>query len=151
MSQGSTPPKPAVLALADGTVYRGQAFGAETVGVGEVCFNTSLTGYQEILTDPSYRGQTVLLTQPHIGNYGVNSEDEESTRLWLSGLIVREACQRASNFRSGGELSDYLIQHDIHHRGQVHAMLSDAGVDPPQLDDFYLDFGRVPSAQIFWE
>ncbi len=76
-------------------------------------FNTSMTGYQEILTDPSYRGQTVLLTQPHIGNYGVNSEDEESTKLWLSGLVVREACKRASNFRSGAELSDYLIQHGV--------------------------------------
>src|SRR5262245_55645646 len=72
-----------------------------------------MTGYQEILTDPSYRGQTVLLTQPHIGNYGVNSEDEESTRLWLSGLVVREACAHASNFRSGTELSDYLAQHGV--------------------------------------
>jgi len=72
-----------------------------------------MTGYQEILTDPSYRGQTVLLTQPHIGNYGVSNEDEESSRLWLSGLVVREACQRASNFRSGSELHDYLEQHGI--------------------------------------
>src|SRR5262249_6751899 len=72
-----------------------------------------MTGYQEILTDPSYRGQTVLLTQPHIGNYGVNSEDEESTKLWLSALIVREACGRASNFRSGTELSEYLAQHGV--------------------------------------
>ncbi|MHC5065358.1 MAG: glutamine-hydrolyzing carbamoyl-phosphate synthase small subunit, partial [Planctomycetota bacterium] len=81
--------------------------------IGELVFNTSITGYQEILTDPSYRGQTVLLTQPHIGNYGINSEDEESNRIWMSGLVVREACGRASNFRSGGELSDYLIQHGV--------------------------------------
>ncbi|HIE70428.1 MAG TPA: carbamoyl phosphate synthase small subunit, partial [Planctomycetes bacterium] len=82
-------------------------------GFGELVFNTSMTGYQEILTDPSYRGQTVLLTQPHIGNYGVSSEDEESGKLWLSGLVVREACRRASNFRSGSELTDYLDQHDV--------------------------------------
>ena len=99
--------------LEDGTVLRGRSFGASCDTIGELVFNTSISGYQEILTDPSYRGQTVLLTQPHIGNYGVNSEDEESSRLWLSGLIVREACQRASNFRSGGELSDYLVQHGV--------------------------------------
>jgi len=91
----------------------GRGFGAATDSFGELVFNTSMTGYQEILTDPSYRGQTVLLTQPHIGNYGVNSEDEESSKLWLSGLVVREACHRASNFRSGAELSDYLEQHGV--------------------------------------
>jgi carbamoyl-phosphate synthase small subunit len=104
---------PARLALEDGTVLVGRGFGAPTESVGELVFNTSMTGYQEILTDPSYRGQTVLLTQPHIGNYGVSSEDEESAKLWLSGLVVREACARASNFRSGAELSDYLAQHGV--------------------------------------
>ena len=104
---------PARLALEDGTVLLGRGFGAANDSVGELVFNTSMSGYQEILTDPSYRGQAVMLTQPHIGNYGVNSEDEESTRLWLSALIVREACQRASNFRSGAELSDYLAQHGV--------------------------------------
>ncbi len=107
------PRKPARLVLEDGTVLTGRSIGAHRDSIGELVFNTSITGYQEILTDPSYRGQTVLLTQPHIGNYGVNGEDEESSRLWLSGLIVREACERASNFRSGGELSAYLIQHDV--------------------------------------
>ena len=91
----------------------GRGFGSDQDGFGELVFNTSMTGYQEILTDPSYRGQTVLLTQPHIGNYGVSSEDEESGKLWLSGLVVREACQRASNFRSGSELHDYLDQHGV--------------------------------------
>ena len=91
----------------------GRGFGAANELVGELVFNTSMYGYQEILTDPSYRGQTVLLTQPHIGNYGVNSEDEESGKLWLSGLVVREACERASNFRSATELSDYLAQHGV--------------------------------------
>ena len=99
--------------LEDGTVLVGRGFGAATDSVGELVFNTSMTGYQEILTDPSYRGQTVLLTQPHIGNYGVNHEDEESAKLWLSGLVVREACERASNFRSAMELSDYLAQHGV--------------------------------------
>ncbi len=101
------------LALEDGTVLSGRGFGAATESVGELVFNTSMIGYQEILTDPSYRGQTVLLTQPHIGNYGVNSEDEESAKLWLSGLVIRELCERASNARSGAELSDYLAQHGV--------------------------------------
>ena len=105
--------KPARLILEDGTVLHGRAFGAEVESIAELVFNTSITGYQEILTDPSYRGQTVLLTQPHIGNYGVNSEDEESAHIWTSGLIVREACGRGSNFRSGGDLSEYLAQHGV--------------------------------------
>ena len=104
---------PARLVLENGTVLRGRGFGAAADSFGELVFNTSMIGYQEILTDPSYRGQTVLLTQPHIGNYGVNSEDEESAKLWLSGLVVREACARASNARSGAELSDYLAQHGV--------------------------------------
>ena len=104
---------PARLVLEDGTVLNGRSFGAPVDSIGELVFNTSITGYQEIITDPSYRGQTVLLTQPHIGNYGINSEDEESSHLWLSGLVVREACGRSSNFRSGGELGDYLVQHDV--------------------------------------
>ena len=93
------------LVLEDGTVMRGSAFGAKRDTIGELVFNTSLSGYQEMLPDPSYRGQTVLLTNPHIGNYGVNGEDEESTKLWLSGLVVREACVRSSNFRAAGDLS----------------------------------------------
>jgi carbamoyl-phosphate synthase small subunit len=105
--------KPARLALEDGTVLVGGGFGADADSIGELVFNTSMTGYQEILTDPSYRGQTVLLTQPHIGNYGVNSEDEESAKLWLSGLVVREVCERASNFRSGTEIDAYLAQHGV--------------------------------------
>jgi carbamoyl-phosphate synthase small subunit len=101
------------LALEDGTVLTGNGFGAATESVGELVFNTSMIGYQEILSDPSYRGQTVLLTQPHIGNYGVSSEDEESGKLWLSGLVVRELCERASNFRSATELGDYMLQHGV--------------------------------------
>ncbi len=106
-------PRSARLVLEDGTVLSGRGFGAAVDSVGELVFNTSMTGYQEILSDPSYRGQTVLLTQPHIGNYGVNSEDEESTKVWTSGLVVRESSSRASNFRSGSELSNYLEQHGV--------------------------------------
>ena len=81
----------AVLALEDGTVFRGRGFGARAEACGEVCFNTSMTGYQEILTDPSYKGQIVTMTYPLIGNYGCNDEDVESRRPWVNGLIVKEA------------------------------------------------------------
>lgn len=99
---------PAKLALEDGTVFSGAAFGAKGEVDGEVCFNTSMTGYQEILTDPSYRGQIVAMTYPEIGNYGVNNEDVESEHPHLAGFIVRELSRTASNFRSTGGLSDYL-------------------------------------------
>ncbi len=99
----------AILALADGTVFKGKAFGAPGVTeTGEVVFNTSMTGYQEILTDPSYTRQLVTLTYPHIGNYGTNSEDFESDRIYASGLIIRDLSLTASNFRSEQSLSDFL-------------------------------------------
>lgn len=104
---------PAKLALEDGTVYTGQAFGAAGEVDGEVCFNTSMTGYQEILTDPSYRGQIVAMTYPEIGNYGVNDEDRESERPHLAGFIVREASRITSNFRAGGGLNEYLQRWNI--------------------------------------
>jgi carbamoyl-phosphate synthase small subunit len=103
----------AKLALEDGKVFTGKAFGAQGEIDGEVVFNTSMTGYQEILTDPSYRGQIVTMTYPQIGNYGVNEEDVESRKLFLSGFIVRENSRIASNFRSNGELGDYLEKHGI--------------------------------------
>ena len=103
----------AKLALEDGTVLTGEAFGARGEVEGEVCFNTSMTGYQEILTDPSYRGQIVTMTYPEIGNYGVNAEDVESRRPFLAGFVVRERSRRASNFRADGELDEYLRQHGI--------------------------------------
>src|SRR6185437_10374197 len=99
---------PAVLALADGTVFRGRAIGAAGSAVGEVVFNTSMTGYQEILTDPSYNGQIVTLTYPHIGNTGVNLEDVESSRIHAAGLVVRDCSLRVSNFRATQSLPDYL-------------------------------------------
>jgi carbamoyl-phosphate synthase small subunit len=99
---------PAILALADGTVFRGQSIGADGSSAGEVVFNTSMTGYQEILTDPSYCRQIVTLTYPHIGNTGVNPEDVESGRVYASGLVIRDLPLLASNWRRTRDLSDYL-------------------------------------------
>jgi carbamoyl-phosphate synthase small subunit len=103
----------AKLALEDGTVFTGTSIGADGEVDGEVCFNTSMTGYQEILTDPSYRGQIVTMTYPQIGNYGVNAEDVESGRPQLAGFVVREHSRTQSNFRSEQSLSEYLKQHNI--------------------------------------
>ena len=104
--KGSAPP--AILALADGTVYVGDAIGATGATVGEVVFNTAMTGYQEILTDPSYCQQIVTLTYPHIGNYGVNEQDVEASRVYAAGLIIKDLPQLASNFRQDMSLADYL-------------------------------------------
>ena len=106
--KGTTPP--AILALADGTVYIGNSIGAPGSTVGEVVFNTSMTGYQEILTDPSYCQQIVTLTYPHIGSYGTNPEDVESDRVHAAGLIIRDLPMVASNFRSTATLSEYLVR-----------------------------------------
>src|SRR5947208_15770523 len=103
----------AKLALEDGTVFTGRAFGARGEVDGEVVFNTSMTGYQEVLTDPSYHGQIVAMTYPLIGNYGVNPEDAESGRPWVRGFVVRELSRLASNHRAHGTLDDYLIEHGI--------------------------------------
>jgi carbamoyl-phosphate synthase small subunit len=105
--------KPAKLALEDGTVYQGTSFGAEGEVDGEACFNTSMTGYQEILTDPSYRGQIVAMTYTQMGNYGVNREDVESAKPHLAGFIVKEFADRPSNFRSEESLDAYLKRHGI--------------------------------------
>jgi len=105
--KGSTPP--AILALADGTVYIGNSIGAAGSTVGEVVFNTSMTGYQEILTDPSYCQQIVTLTYPHIGNYGVNPEDVESHKVFAAGLIIKDLPLVASNFRKTQTLTEYLV------------------------------------------
>jgi carbamoyl-phosphate synthase small subunit len=101
---------PAVLALADGTVFHGTSIGATGRTVGEVVFNTALTGYQEILTDPSYCQQIVTLTYPHIGNYGVNAEDVESRQVFAAGLVIKDLPVRVSNFRAGLTLSEYLVR-----------------------------------------
>tara|TARA_B110000285_G_scaffold53591_1_gene61114 strand:- start:420 stop:1556 length:1137 start_codon:yes stop_codon:yes gene_type:complete len=103
----------ALLALADGTIFRGTAIGADGTSVGEVVFNTALTGYQEIITDPSYARQIVTLTYPHIGNTGVNKEDEESDQIWAAGLVIRDLPLLTSNFRSEQNLDDYLKEKNI--------------------------------------
>jgi carbamoyl-phosphate synthase small subunit len=103
----------AKLALEDGTVYTGRAFGARGETAGEVVFNTSMTGYQEVLTDPSYKGQIVTMTYPLIGNYGVNADDRESGRPQVEGFVVRELTRIPSNFRSQESLDDYLLRHGV--------------------------------------
>ncbi|PMB53977.1 carbamoyl phosphate synthase small subunit [Fischerella thermalis CCMEE 5201] len=104
---------PALLVLADGTTYRGWSFGAIGTAIGEVVFNTGMTGYQEVLTDPSYCGQIVVFTYPELGNTGVNPEDEESARPQVRGAIARNICTRPSNWRCSQSLPDYLKQHQI--------------------------------------
>ena len=105
--------KPALLALEDGTLFRGESIGADGHAQGEVVFNTSITGYQEILTDPSYCRQIVTLTYPHIGNAGVNPGDEEAARIHASGLVVRDCPRLPSNWRSRQSLDDYLRERGI--------------------------------------
>lgn len=104
---------PAILALEDGSIFRGVAIGATGQSTGEVVFNTSMTGYQEILTDPSYAHQIVTLTYPHIGNTGTNSEDEESAFIWSAGLVIRDLPLLASNWRNTQPLDEYLIANNV--------------------------------------
>jgi len=140
--------RPAVLALADGTVFHGEAFGATGEATGELVFNTSMTGYQEILTDPSYDGQLVAMTYPEIGNVGVNREDVESRKPWVRGFIVREYREAPSSWRAEQPLGAYLAQHGIpgiqcidtralvrHLReaGSQEAVLSSADLDSARL------------------
>ncbi len=105
--------QPAILVLADGSVFRGLSIGADGITTGEVVFNTAMTGYQEILTDPSYSRQIVTLTYPHIGNTGINPEDVESDRIHAAGLVVRDVPRLYSNFRAGSSLTDYLKSQNI--------------------------------------
>ena len=104
---------PAILALADGSIFKGIAIGAAGHSVGEVVFNTAMTGYQEILTDPSYAKQIVTLTYPHIGNTGTTAEDEEAAEIWSAGLVIRDLPLLASNFRNEQSLQDYLVSKNI--------------------------------------
>src|SRR5512132_2218568 len=104
---------PALLALEDGRTFRGRSWAAEGESAGEMVFNTSMTGYQEVLTDPSYAGQIVCMTYPLIGNYGVNSDDEESDRPWVEGFAVREASRMASSWRADETLDAYLKRWNI--------------------------------------
>lgn len=105
--------QPALVALADGTCFEGISVGATGETLAEMVFNTSMTGYQEILTDPSYAGQMVTMTYPHIGNYGVNAEDEESTQPHVRALMMKSCCRRPSNHRATASLDEYLQEHDV--------------------------------------
>jgi len=139
---------PALLALEDGTLWQGRGFGVSGDAFGEIVFNTSLTGYQEILTDPSYHGQIVTMTMPHIGNYGVTPEDDESDRVWAAGLVVRSLSPMVSSWRARQSLPDYLAERGVvaisevetraltrHIRthGAMRAALSTADPDPERL------------------
>ena len=107
---------PALLVLADGEVFEGEAIGAtpaDGVATGELVFNTVLSGYQEVITDPSYAGQAIAFTYPHIGNYGVTAEDEEASRPWCRGVVVRDLTARPSNWRATGALEDFLVHHGV--------------------------------------
>jgi carbamoyl-phosphate synthase small subunit len=138
----------AILVLEDGRTFHGASFGAVGETFGEMVFNTSMTGYQEILTDPSYAGQIVCMTYPLIGNYGVNEDDVESRRPWVEGFVVREASRIRSNWRSTESLDDYLKEHDIvgiehidtralvrhiRDKGAMRAAISSVDVDPESL------------------
>ena len=103
----------AILALEDGRIFEGMAFGVPGEHCGEVVFNTGMTGYQEVLTDPSYEGQIVVMTYPLIGNYGINDEDSESRSIWLEGFVVKELCRKPSNWRSEKDLESFLKDHNI--------------------------------------
>ncbi|WP_342118161.1 glutamine-hydrolyzing carbamoyl-phosphate synthase small subunit [Pseudoduganella sp. OTU4001] len=133
----SGPAVPAILALADGTIFKGISIGAAGHTTGEVVFNTSITGYQEILTDPSYSRQIVTLTYPHIGNYGINTEDVEASKVHAAGLIIRDLPLVASNFRSHQSLSDYLKAENI---------VAIAGIDTRKLTRILREKGAQAGA-----
>jgi carbamoyl-phosphate synthase small subunit len=138
----------AILALADGTVFEGRALGYAGDTCGEVVFNTAMTGYQEVLTDPSYKGQIVTMTCPHIGNYGVTSEDDESRRVWAEGFIIKESSSLASNWRSKHRLDEFLKQakvvalegidtraltRHLREKGAQQGMISHTDLDPRRV------------------
>lgn len=133
---------PAILALADGTIFRGVSIGVPGHTVAEVVFNTSMTGYQEILTDPSYAGQTVMLTYPHIGNTGVNPEDVEANRVYAAGLVVRDCPARVSNFRATQSLPEYL---------NAQGIVAIAGIDTRKLTRILRESGAQGSCILVGE
>jgi carbamoyl-phosphate synthase small subunit len=130
----------AFLILEDGTGFEGKMFGYETETTGEAVFNTSMSGYQEVLTDPSYCGQIVAMTYPMIGNYGVNSEDVESDRIQVAGFVVKEYCRNYSNFRATGSLADYLKE------GKISAI---EGIDTRKLTRYIRDKGAMRAGIFF--
>jgi len=129
--------KPGFVALADGTVLAGIAVGTHGVVTGELVFNTAMAGYQEIITDPSYAGQVITFTSPHIGNYGVNHSDEQDDRVHASGLVMRSLSRQPSSWRSEGSLEEYLIAHGV---------VAVTGVDTRRLTRRIRQFGAMPVA-----
>ena len=129
--------RPALVCTADGAVFRGKAVGEDGVTTGEAVFNTSMTGYQEILTDPSYSGQVVVMTSPHIGNYGVSPDDDQSDAPAVSGFVVRSMSRRDSNWRSAGTISEYLKSNSV---------VAVADVDTRRLTRHLRDSGAMPVA-----
>src|SRR5690242_8570869 len=127
----------AALVLADGTVFWGRGLGATGQAVGEVCFNTSITGYQEIVTDPSYAGQIITFTYPHIGNYGINERDDEARLPHCRGVIVRDLARRPSNWRATEDLDGFLRRHNI---------AAIAGIDTRRLTRHIRTAGAIPGA-----
>lgn len=128
--------QPAILVLADGTVFEGQSVGAQGDGVGELVFNTAMTGYQEMLTDPSYARQIITLTVPHVGNTGCNLEDNESSKVWASGLVIREYSPVLSNYRANQSLSQWLNKQGI---------VAISGIDTRSLTHRLRDVGAIPA------
>src|SRR3712207_6731947 len=126
--------KPAILVLEDGRTFRGEAYGAEGETFGEAVFTTGMTGYQETLTDPSYHRQVVVQPAPHIGNTGVNGDDDESSRIWVAGYVVRDPARRASNWRATGELADRLA---------VEGVVGISGVDTRALNRHLRERGAM--------
>ena len=133
----STPRLDALLVLADGSVFEGEHLGAPGVACGEVVFNTVLSGYQEVITDPSYAGQIICFTYPHIGNYGITPEDFESARPFCRGIIVRDMARRPSSWRSSGDLEDFLVRQGIP---------GITGIDTRRLTRHLRDLGSMPGA-----
>src|ERR1043165_8558458 len=132
-----TSPPPALLALADGSIFKGVSIGVDGSTAGEVVFNTAMSGYQEILTDPSYREQIVTLTYPHIGNVGTNAEDAESARVHIAGLVLREVPRPPSNFRSTQDFREYL---------RANKVVAIAGIDTRRLTRILRDKGAQNGA-----
>ena len=141
-STPSAPPASALLVLADGTIFRGRGIGATGAGVGEVCFNTSITGYQEILTDPSYAGQIITFTFPHIGNVGTNREDLEATQSAARGLVLRADITEPANFRSSRHLNDWLVDYGL---------IGIAGIDTRRLTRHLRDNGAQAGVVVHGE
>ena len=129
-------PFPAILALEDGSIFYGDGYGEEKIEVGEIVFNTSMTGYQEIITDPSYKKQIITFTHPHIGNTGINNDDNESTQIHASGIVINEFCEKPSNWRSTKTLEEFLIEQKV---------IAISGINTRKLTSLLRDKGSMNS------